>query len=87
MATRIVCLPGTASKSSSHSSPQSTRRRLSVTGQGTASDAVDNSLPKLYVYKLLIFPLTASVVLWSEFLAADPEVPGLTPGPTRFSEK
>jgi hypothetical protein len=30
---------------------------------------------------------TASVVLWSEFLATDPEVPGSIPVPTRFSEK
>jgi hypothetical protein len=27
------------------------------------------------------------VVLWSEFLATDSEVPGSIPGPTRFSEK
>jgi hypothetical protein len=27
------------------------------------------------------------VVLWSEFLATDPEVPGSIPGATRFSEK
>jgi hypothetical protein len=31
--------------------------------------------------------VTASVVYWSEFLATDPEVPGLIPGATRFSEK
>jgi hypothetical protein len=31
--------------------------------------------------------MTASVVYWSEFLAADPEVPFSIPGPTRFSEK
>jgi hypothetical protein len=30
--------------------------------------------------------LTASVVYFSEFLATDSEVPGLIPGPTRFSE-
>jgi hypothetical protein len=30
--------------------------------------------------------LTASVVLWSEFLAKDPEIPGTIPGATRFSE-
>jgi hypothetical protein len=30
--------------------------------------------------------VTASVVLWSEFLATDPYVPGSTPGVTRFSE-
>jgi hypothetical protein len=29
----------------------------------------------------------ASVVLWSEFLATDPEVSGSIPGATRFSEK
>jgi hypothetical protein len=28
--------------------------------------------------------MTASVVQWSEFLAADPEVPGSMPGATRF---
>jgi hypothetical protein len=31
--------------------------------------------------------VTASVVQWSEFLSTDPEIPGSTPGPTRFSEK
>jgi hypothetical protein len=30
---------------------------------------------------------TASMVYWSGFLATDPEVPGLIPGDTRFSEK
>jgi hypothetical protein len=35
---------------------------------------------------LLLFALTASVVYWSEFLAANPEVLGLIPGATRFSE-
>jgi hypothetical protein len=30
---------------------------------------------------------TASVIKWSEFLAADPEVPGSIPGATRFSDK
>jgi hypothetical protein len=30
---------------------------------------------------------TASVVLWSEFLATDPEVPGSIPGASRFSER
>jgi hypothetical protein len=44
------------------------------------------------VTHLLIFikigsDMTASVVLWSEFLATDPEVPGSIPGATRFSEK
>jgi hypothetical protein len=32
------------------------------------------------------FLATASVVYWSEFLAADPEVFGSIPGYTRFSE-
>jgi hypothetical protein len=31
--------------------------------------------------------LHASVVWWSGFLATDPEVPGLIPVSTRFSEK
>jgi hypothetical protein len=31
--------------------------------------------------------LTASVVMWSELLAADPEVPGPIPGATKFSEE
>jgi hypothetical protein len=30
--------------------------------------------------------VTASVAYWSEFLAANPEVPGSIPGATRFSE-
>jgi hypothetical protein len=33
-----------------------------------------------------MFTLTAAVVSWSEFLAAEPEVPGSVPGATRFSE-
>jgi hypothetical protein len=28
-----------------------------------------------------------SVILWSEFLSTDPEVPGSIPGAIRFSEK
>jgi hypothetical protein len=32
-------------------------------------------------------PVTAPVVLQSEFLATDPEVPGSIPGATRFPEK
>jgi hypothetical protein len=35
----------------------------------------------------IVLLLTASVVDWSVFLATDPEVPGLIPGATRFSEK
>jgi hypothetical protein len=31
--------------------------------------------------------MAASAVLWSEFLATDPELPGSIPGATRFSEK
>jgi hypothetical protein len=41
------------------------------------------SLPFLF----LVIQKTASVVLWSEFLATDPEVPGSISSPTRFSEK
>jgi hypothetical protein len=37
--------------------------------------------------KLDLFLMTASVILWSEFLATDPEVPGSILGATRFSEK
>jgi hypothetical protein len=33
------------------------------------------------------FIATASVVWWSEFLAADPEDPGSITGTTKFSEK
>jgi hypothetical protein len=40
-----------------------------------------------YLFKLNIFYRTASVVLWPEFPATDPEVPGSIPGATRFSEK
>jgi hypothetical protein len=38
---------------------------------------------------ILLIPLkqTASVVLWSEFVATDPEVPDSIPGYNRFSEK
>jgi hypothetical protein len=31
--------------------------------------------------------MTASVVYWSDFLAADPEVPGSIRSPARFSEE
>jgi hypothetical protein len=34
----------------------------------------------------LLSSLTASVVYWPEFMAANPEVPGSIPGTTRFSE-
>jgi hypothetical protein len=30
--------------------------------------------------------MTVSVVYWSDFLTADPEVPGSIPGAVRFSE-
>jgi hypothetical protein len=36
---------------------------------------------------IIIIIITASVVLCSEFLATDPEVPGSIPGTTRFSEQ
>jgi hypothetical protein len=40
------------------------------------------------MYFKIVYPLMiASVVYLSEFLATDPEVPGLIPGATRFSEK
>jgi hypothetical protein len=29
----------------------------------------------------------ASVILWTEFLATDPEIPGSIPGATKFSER
>jgi hypothetical protein len=35
---------------------------------------------------LVPYALTASVVYWLEFLAANPEVPGSIPCATRFSE-
>jgi hypothetical protein len=38
----------------------------------------------VYVY---IFVWTASVVWWSEFLAANPEIPDSIPGATRFSKE
>jgi hypothetical protein len=39
------------------------------------------------IYKPIIGNETASVIYWSEFLATDPEIPGSTPGATRYSEK
>jgi hypothetical protein len=36
---------------------------------------------------MMMMMRTAYVGEWSEFLATDPEVPGLSPGATRFSEK
>jgi hypothetical protein len=41
----------------------------------------------IFVFRTFSVLETASVVWWSEFLATDPEVPGLIPGATRFSEK
>jgi hypothetical protein len=42
----------------------------------------------IYLLSKIFCPVgTASVVLWSEFLATYPEVPVLIPGATRFSEK
>jgi hypothetical protein len=46
-----------------------------------------NCLNSQTFFKLCILYRTASVVLWSEFLATDPEVLGSIPGATRFSEK
>jgi hypothetical protein len=37
-----------------------------------------------YLFSYLFF-MTASVLKWSEFMAADPEVPGSIPSATRFS--
>jgi hypothetical protein len=37
------------------------------------------------MFFVLLLP-TASVVSWSDFLAAHPEVPGLISGATKFSE-
>jgi hypothetical protein len=42
---------------------------------------------ELNLYMLCRRKWTASVVQWSESLAADPEVPSSIPGATRFSEK
>jgi hypothetical protein len=42
---------------------------------------INNDFEKLYTEAM-----TASVVKWSEFLAANPEVTGSIPGATRFSE-
>jgi hypothetical protein len=41
----------------------------------------------VYFVNYIYLYCTASVVLWPEFLAIDPEVPGSIPGATRFSEK
>jgi predicted membrane-bound mannosyltransferase len=38
------------------------------------------------IYAMLLFALTASVVYWSDFLAADPEVPGSISGAATFFE-
>jgi hypothetical protein len=38
------------------------------------------------IEKMTVAYLTASVVQWSDFLAADSEVSGSIPGPARFSE-
>jgi hypothetical protein len=45
------------------------------------------SVPLLSSFVVMLYEdITASVVWWSEFLAANPEVPGSIPGDTRFSE-
>jgi hypothetical protein len=38
------------------------------------------------IFSETLVQMTASVVEWSEFLAADPEVPGSIFGAARFSE-
>jgi hypothetical protein len=43
-------------------------------------------ITKFYISKCLTQLLTAFVVWWSEFLAANPGVPGSILGATRFSE-
>jgi hypothetical protein len=43
------------------------------------------NLNKYYIFKIRM--CTASVVLWSEFLATDTYVPGSIPGAFTFSEK
>jgi hypothetical protein len=46
------------------------------------------SCPARNIFIKLVYHFwTASVVLWSEFLATDPEVLGSTLGPVTFSEK
>jgi hypothetical protein len=40
----------------------------------------------IYAHVKLVDKDTVSVVWWSEFLAANPEVPASIPGATRFSE-
>jgi hypothetical protein len=39
------------------------------------------------IFKSVALNEIASVILWSEFLATDPEFLGSIPGGTRFSEK
>jgi hypothetical protein len=60
MSPRIVCLPGTASKSCSQLSPHSTRRKLSVMDGAQLEmlffAPVDITLSKLHVYTAFIFP-------------------------------
>jgi hypothetical protein len=40
-----------------------------------------------FIYLCTYISLTASVVKWSEFLTTDSEVPGSSPGASRFSER
>jgi hypothetical protein len=51
---------------------------------GSLDVSQTNGLPRQFTKMTSL--LTASVVFGSEFLAADPEVPGSTPGATTFSE-
>jgi hypothetical protein len=47
-----------------------------------------HALYNIYIHfsESVPFKVTASVVWWSEFLAANPEVPRSIPGATKFSE-
>jgi hypothetical protein len=42
--------------------------------------------PNIAYLTCLVSCIPASVVQWSDFLAADPEIPGAISGATRFSE-
>jgi hypothetical protein len=59
-----------------------TKQRLETIVEWENLEPVCSNLLNVYICKL-----TASVVWWSEFPAAEPEVLGLIPDANRFSEK
>jgi hypothetical protein len=69
-----------------HPAASDTQQRLPVLNKCPADNLVKTGLPDVLITHSRDSVQTASVVYWSEFLAADPEVLGSIPGATRLSE-